>query len=541
MTNRLQGDMVEFVEKDRAINREEQEDDGFLEPGRKIFVFLFFVVLLSCVGLRIYKADRAGISYDESLTFQRYGGSVEAALTMFDPRDASSTNNHVLNSIFIHYAQKFFGSYEHFIRIPSLTAGIIFSLAMAYIIYKTIQSRSIRIVSLAMILLVPFVFDYSYLARGYSFALAGIFAEVAFVIWLLEHKIKFRWWPIVAVVISAMNFLAFGSMLSSMITLAGFNLTFILIYSPRIFRDARSRLKAVILNLVSISALTCASVFFLYQAIYKNILGSWAMKKINRGWKGWPSFVEYIRNLLVGRVFGPTGVLGTIIFWTAIVLIVVGVVIYIYKLRKAIKARLWHEYVKIDSPASFVLIVTCVTIVMLFIYSVILNRSPGLPRRVRSQIFLIPMVITSGMIILDRFACGVGNKTMGRIVRCAVIAIVVLVTMRNLPSPYRMGGQTLSGPVLRKLRAVDPEKTWNIAFSEKMKLSYMGFVYYSQFDYKFNIVRQGKYDVLICRAQERPKGAVSLNLAPFDDSVSHVVINCPLPADRVVIEARLVQ
>jgi hypothetical protein len=528
------------LQNNPAIEEEHAGGDGFFEPGRKLFVFLFFVVLLSCVGLRIYKADRAGISYDESLTFQRYGGSVEAALTMFDPRDASSTNNHVLNSIFIHYARKCFGFYEHFIRIPSLTAGIIFSLAMAYIIYKTIQSRAIRIVSLAVILLVPFVFDYSYLARGYSLALAGIFAEIAFVVWLLEHKIKFRWWPIVAVIISAMNFLAFGSMLSSMITLAGFNLTFILIYSPRIFRDARSRLKAVILNLVSISALTSVSLFVLYRGLYKNILGGRVITKINKGWRGWPSLVDYLHNLLVRRVFGATDGLGAIIFWAAIGLLAIGILFGIYKFCKAIKAGAWGDYAKFESGASFVLVVTGVVLILLFVYSVILHRSPGLPRRTRSQVFLIPLVLSSSVIILDRLAYGIGNKTMGRIVRCAVIAIVMLVTLRNLPSPYRMGRQTLSGPVLRKLKAVDPEKTWNIAFSEEMKLFYMGFVYYGQFDYKFNIARAGKYDVLICRAEERPKGAVSLNWAPFDDSVSQVVINCPLPADRVVIEARLV-
>jgi len=479
--------------------------------------------------------------YDESLTFQRYCDSARTALTSFDPADGSSTNNHLLNSIFIHYAQQCFGSYEHFIRIPSLLAGIVFSLAVAFIIYKTIHPGPMRVASLAMVSLVPFVFDYSYLARGYAFGLAGIYAQIAFVIWLLEHKIKLRYWPIVTVAISAMNFLAFGSMMSSMIVLAGLNATFILLYSPKIFSNASGRLKPVILNFVSISALTSASVFFLYQAIYKNILGSWAMIKISRGWKGWPSFIEYLRNLLVRKVFGPADILGTIIFWTAVVLIVVGVVIYIYKLSRAIKARLWSEHVKIDTPASFVIIVTCVTIAMLFIYSVILNRSPGLPRRVRSQIFLIPMVLTSGLIILDTLAGRMRQKGMRQIVRAAVITIVVLVTVRNLPSPYRMGGSTLSGPVLRKLKAIDPDKTWNIAFSEKMRLYYMGFLYYRQFDYKFNIVRQGRYDVLICRQDEQPKGTVSLNWAPFDDSVSHVIINCRLPDDRVVIEARLLK
>ena len=532
------------MKKDKAIRTspisEEKGGNGFSEPGRKVFVILFFVVLLATIGLKIYKADRTGISYDESLTFQRYCGSVHKALTSFDPADASSTNNHLLNSIFIHYARKCFSSYEHFIRIPSLSAGIVFSLAMAYIIYKTIHSGPMRVVSLAMVSLVPFVFDYSYLARGYAFGLAGIYAEIAFVLWLLEHKIPLRWWPIPAVAISLMNFLAFGSMMSSMIVLAGFNAAFILLYSHRIFHNASNRLKPVILNLVSISALTTVSVFLLYRHIYKNILSGRAIVKINKGWKGWPSLVDYLHNLLVRQVFGPDDALGAIIFWAAVVLIGIGIVISIYRFRKAIKARLWPGYV-IDSPASFILIVTCVTIATLFVYSVILNRSPGLPRRVRSQIFLIPMALTSGLIILDRLAYWVTSKSIRRLVHAAVITLVLLVTLRNLPSPYRMGGSTLSGPVLRKLKAIDPDKTWNIAFSEKMRLFYMGFLYYSQFDYKFNIVRQGEYDVLICRQEERPAGAVSLNWAPFSDSNSCVVMNCRLPADRVVIEASLLK
>ena len=499
---------------------------------------MFLTILFGTIGLKIYKADRTGITYDESLTFQRYCDSVHTALTSFDPADASSTNNHLLNSIFIHYARKCFSSYEHFIRIPSLAAGIVFSLAMAYIIYKTIQSAPMRVVSLAMVSLVPFVFDYSYLARGYAFGLAGIYAEIAFVLWLLEHKIKFRYWPIVAIVISAMNFLAFGSMMSSMIVLAGCNATFILLYSHRIFHNASNRLKPVILNLVSISAITTVSVFLLYRHIYKNILSGRAIVKINKGWKGWPSLVDYLHNLLVGKVFGHADVLGRIIFWAAVVLIGIGILIYIYRFRKAIKARLWPGHV-IDSPASFVLIVTCVTIAMLFIYSVILNRSPGLPRRVRSQIFLIPMVVTSGLIILDRLAYWLSTKNLHRLVLAAVITLVLLGTFRNLPSPYRMGGSTLSGPVLRNLKAIDPDKTWNIAFSEKMRLFYMGFLYYSQFDYKFNIVRQGEYDVLICRRQEQPAGTVSLNWAPFSDSNSCVVMNCRLPTETVVIEASL--
>jgi len=535
------------VKNDKAIRASRISEvqtigpDDSAKSGRRVLFLLFLVILLSVIGLKIYKADRTGISYDESLTFHRYCDSVHTALTSFDPADASSTNNHILNSIFIHYARRCFGFYEHFIRIPSLSAGILFSLATAYIIYKTVYSAPMRAASVAMVLLIPFVFDYSYLARGYSFALAGIYAEIALVLWLIEHKIKFRYWPIVAVLISAMNFLAFGSMMSSMIVLAGCNATFILLYSHRIFRDASNRLKPVILNLMSISVVTAALSFFLYRSIYKNILSGRAMVKINKGWRGWPSLVDYLNNLLVRKVFGSDDTIGTFIIWITLVLIGIGIVIYIYRIYRVIKTKSGPDYFKIDSPAGFVIMVTCVTMLILFIYGVVLNRSPGLPRRVRSQIFLIPMVVTSGLIILDRLECGICQKSLRRILRTVVITIVVLVTLRNLPSPYRMGGSTLSGPVLRRLKAIDADKTWNIAFSEKMRLFYMGFLYYGQFDYKFNIARQGKYDVLICRVDEKPAGSVTLNWEPFEDSVSLVVINCPLPADRVVLDATLVE
>ena len=523
------------------ISGENANTGGLSGPRRKLFIFLFFLILLSSVALKIYKADRAGISYDESLTFQRYCDSVHTALTSFDPADASSTNNHLLNSIFIHYAHKYLNFYEHFIRIPSLSAGIMFSLALAYIIYKTIQSPAVRLASLALVSLVPFVFDYSYLARGYAFALAGIYTEIAFVLWLLEHRIRQRWWPIPVVVISLMNFLAFGSMMSSMLMLAAFNLTFILLYSPRIFRDTSNKLKPIILSFVSIFVLTSTWLFFLYRGIYKEILGGRAISKINKGWKGWSSFLDYLHNLLVNKVFRPSDSIGMVILYAVVLLLVVAIAFHIYKFRKAIKAGLWREYLRLDGPASFILIFTGLTIMILFVYSVILNRSPGLPRRPRSQLFLIPLALTAGAIILDRFVYALREKKIGRVLSATVIIVLILVTLRNLPSPYRMGGSTLSGPVLRKLRAIDPDKTWNIAFSEKMRLFYMGFLYYQQFDYKFNIIRGGKYDVLICRKTERPARAVCLNWTPFSDSNCDVIINCQLPADRVVLEAWLIK
>ena len=505
----------------------------FSAQSRKVFILLFALILLSSITLKIYKADRVGIIYDESMTFMHYCDSVHTALNSY-----THPNNHVLNSIFIYYAHKFFGFYEHFIRMPSLLAGIVFSLALAYIIRRTIESDAMRVASLALVSFVPFVFDYSYLARGYAFALAGIYTAIAFVFWLDKHKMSWRWWPIPVFGISLMNFLTFGSMLSSVLLLAAFNLAFVLFYSPANFRNVSGKIKPVIVNLVSVFLVSFTSVFVLYRNIYKEIPNVRTFVNKQESWKGWPSFVGYLHNLLIGKVFRRNDSLGEVIFYAVVLLLVISFGMYIYKFRKAVKAGLWRDYLKPHKPRAFIFIVTGLAIIFMFVYGVILNKSLGF---IRSQVFLIPLVVMSVAIMLDGLVNNLAKGAPGRVMRIIVMVVLLSVTVRNLPSLYRMGGSTLSGPILRKLKAIDPDKTWNIAFSKKMKLFYMGFLYYNQFDYKFNIIRQGEYDVLICKKKERPAGAVSLNWEPFSDSNCDVVINCPLPSDRVVLDARLIE
>ena len=69
----------------------------------------------------------------------------------------------------------------------------------------------------------------------------------------------------------------------------------------------------------------------------------------------------------------------------------------------------------------------------------------------------------------------------------------------------------------------------------------MGFLYYKQFDYKFNIAKQGKYDVLICHKNKRPSGAVCLDWNYLQKAGIAVVLNTALPADKVVLEVKLIE
>lgn len=504
-------------------------------PSQKIYLLIFFLVLLSTIALKIYKADHAGIIFDERANYVIYARSLDTAVSRFD-----STNNHVLNSVFMYYAHKFFSFYEHFIRIPSLFAGIMFSLSIAYIVYKTIRSKALQIASLGLVLLVPFVFDYSYLARGYALALGSVFTAIAFVLWLLDHKIKFRFWPIPVLVISLMNFLALGPMLSSLLLLAGFNTVFVLFYSPKIFDNITNKSKPIIINLISISLTSFGLLFLLYRRVYTKLATTSTIAKHNRWWSGWSSFTDYFHAILVRKVFALNSSFGYIIFYVALLLLAIGIIYHAYKFLTSIKTDSWRQYLKNDDSGQFVLLVAGLTMIIMFIYGVTMKRSLGLQR---SQVFVIPLILLSGLIILDRFAITLRKNTFGNIIRTIIVITVVLITLRNLPSPYYISSSTMSKPLLRKLRTIDPNKIWNIAFSKKMQSHDVGFKYYWMFDdYKFRILKKpGRHDIYICRNDERDPGSVCLDWDYYSKQHVAVVVNCKLPDDKVVISAVLIK
>ncbi|MFC1781974.1 hypothetical protein ACFL02_00120 [Planctomycetota bacterium] len=519
--------------------RESADSGGVWDRNRKIFAVFFGSVLIFILVLKAYKAHYTGVIYDEAMTQRYFGGDIDKALhptTITNP-NVPLTNNHVLNSIFIYYAHQIRGSYEHFIRIPSLAAGIIFSLALAYIICKTIRSYVLRTASLLLISLTPFVFDYSFLARGYAFVLAAIFTQIALVLYLLDRKIKFQSWLIPALIISALNFLAFGALFSSIIYLTAFNLTFILFCSPRIFRDPPPFWKPVILMGVSIFLVSLASVYLLYHGMYEDVISGEAFKEIGSRWRGWSSFLDLLYRLLAIKVFKVNNTGGAVNLGALVLLLAVSIGYYIYKLRSAVKQGFGRKYLWRDDPALLLFLVTSLSLIFMFVYGVILNKSIGLER---NNVILVPMVLISAVIILDRFASSLGKNYLTHIARAVVATVIIAVILHNPPSTRFISGATISGPLLRKLKAVDPYKTWNIGFTKQTRLYPMSFGYYQQFDYNFDATGNIEQpDVTVCLLKEIPPNIFCLEKENFSKSGCAVILNPSFPFDRVVLDVKL--
>jgi len=551
--------------------------------SRRAWLGIFVLVLLFSLGLKIYKADYSGVIYDESMTFFHFSQTLDDAVGKF-----TSTNNHVLNSVLVYFAYQWFGTYEHFVRVFSLSAGIIFSLSLAYVIYKTIQSAPLRVAALAWISFVPFVFDYSYYARGYAYMLAALMMQLALILFLLEHKIRFRFFWIPVLAFSLLNFISFGALISSVLVLGAMNLVFVFFYAPRIFRDPPSRWQPVLFSGVGIFLATFLFVFLLFHKIYDKILDNPVFQEISGGWFGWPTFVLTFRRVFLVQVL-QAGLSWEKFVWGAALLslvLITGVSIYCiagafrtqtdkavwsrprignllllaaaaaglfllflgvfqeknlsrggYKVMAAFflfvsaGALAWKSLFQIHYQKNLIPLVTGWTWVIVIFYGVVINKSIGLAR---NNVYFIPLVILTGAILLDR--------VLGRLPRPAwrhaltgvgCFAMVALLA-RNPVSPHYCysRGASISRPLLRKLTALDPHRVWKIAITKDLSWT-MQFLYYREFGYRFLLPRDVKepakveWDLVIFPLQKAPENAVCFDRDYFDKANCAVVINNP--------------
>ncbi len=487
--------------------------------SNKVFAITFALVLLAGISFKIYKAYHIGIGYDESYTFDHFCDSVHTALTSY----VNPNNNHVLNSILICFAHKYFGSYEHFIRIHSILFGILFSLSVAYIIHKTIESKILKIILLGLVLFNWLVFDLSFLARGYSIALGAIYAGIAIISGLLRKKIKYtyRWVPVVVIVL--MNFFAFGSMLSCIFVLFSINAIFILFYSPSIFRDAPNRRNPVCLNLISIPSFTFVLLYLLYMNIYKDI---WNAR--NR-FATATSFGSHMKQLLVETMIAQGNIFTVIVYSVFVFLTGVSVLFGIYQLWLKAKNGTWRLYLRSDDLCVFIYLVTAITASAMFIHSALLNMSLGY---MRNGVFLVPLVLISAGALLDRFWKSLSNiKLPGYFIRGCIVVVTVLLTLQSLPSPHiiKMRGwdqQCISGPLLHRLRDIDPDRIWQIGFSRETSYRIkVPLLYYRHFGYKFRFAHSRDWDVGILYKTEKPTKAIYLDKDYFIKFNCYVVVN----------------
>ena len=182
-------------------------------------------------------------------------------------------------------------------------------------------------------------------------------------------------------------------------------------------------------------------------------------------------------------------------------------------------------------------------IITIIIYCGAFKRSPGL---LRSQVFLIPVLLVWAMVLLDQFAGRIKPAKAKMMLVVLISVLFAAITVRNIPSPRRTLPSSMSGPALRKLKGINAAHPWSITFSEDYRLCYMGFSYYKQFDYKFRMAQGGAFvkgpgfsDIFICRHSDSPKGSVCLDENYFKEFNCALLVHPKLAESGRIDRSRL--
>lgn len=505
--------MKQSVKRGRNFGRRVRRGkrDGDVRPGlEKMWggsaagVIVLLVILFAGIGFRFYKAHYTGVIYDEVWTYEDYCKDVHTAVTSF-----KNVNNHVLNSVFIALTGKVLGGYEHFLRVPAAFFGALFCVAITYIVHKTIGSWLLKIVILMLILFNWFIVDLTYLGRGYACGLGASFAAIGVLMHLLskEERGKVSWGVVVFVIV--MNFLALGSMLSSLSIVLSINFAYALVMVLGAMKAGKKAVVKAIVGVVVILLGTGASLYLLFRDVYSDIV---RLSKIAINMN---TFFEYIKQVLFepliyfdwARIQFNLGVY-KITLVVVCICAVVCLFAFIFRL-KAEKGR----YRFFFSPGVVVVLLSAGVAGLMFVQRVVFGTSLGMPR---NGVFLLVLVLISVGILMDRAANALLRvKIVSYLLQLVCVVSVGVLCFLNLPShravdirPLDWGEQSSIGPLVRRLKQINPEKTWKIKLMKPhMESCNRPIRYYKRFGYKIRLVKGDVYDIWVT-AEHRPNSNV---------------------------------
>lgn len=472
------------------------------------------IVVLAIV-LRGFKAVHTGIIYDEVYTVMNFGQHFHDAMTLYK----NPNNNHIFNSILVNVDRVLFGRHESFYRFHTIFFGAVYCVSMLYLVWALIADRLLRIAFVALLTLQWFVFDLSFLARGYSIALAAIFGGLALLVWLQKHRIMLPYIWVPVTILIAMNFLALGSMLSVLLLLFIVNGCYILLFSHRVFPEGTKPLKPMLIHCVAVPIGSAVSLYLLYQYIWRDILAA-------RNDFGKMPLGQHLKEVLWVNMPAVTQP------WTQVVyglflLLTVAALLYLICILLRTRFLRRISFLNLKQPQSFIVLTTIGFFLGMVIYRNVLKMSLGFPR---NGVFLIPLFLLSCGIILDA-ACGLLTVARLRVAVAGIIcAVTLMLTVAAWPSldavkVHTWEIQSIAGPLIRDLRGIDPKRRWKVALTQKTWHMNLPLQYYQINGYPVQRAGGNDFDVVVTHQSEDIPGTVFYRRDFYDSFECRVVFN----------------
>lgn len=151
---------------------------------RNIIKLLPFLLIASpLLAFIIYKAVTASFTHDESYSYLHYCGNSFGDILSYK---ISYTNNHILNSLGMKYAEVIFGSSEWALRLPNILAFTIY----AFFSFKLLKSFSylLQLAFFSLFLYNVLLIDLFAMARGYGLSCAFMLMGLYHLIQILKQS-----------------------------------------------------------------------------------------------------------------------------------------------------------------------------------------------------------------------------------------------------------------------------------------------------------------------------------------------------------------
>jgi hypothetical protein len=262
-----------------------------LKPA-KIEIFPLVMILLilgSAVILRLAHIFE-GITHDEGYTYVEFSST-----SLFNiVTNYQLPNNHVLNSLLIHFSTHLLGSQPWALRLPSLLAGLLL-IPSTYVLAQQIYDKYTALLSAILVTILPGAIIYSTRGRGYS--LVALFTVLIFLLafYVRENKNLFAW--SLLVLFSALGFYSVPVMLFP------FGIVFVwlffenLLTHPGSYGSKLNFLKYWFIAGISTAALVLIlyTPIFIYSGANKVFANLWVSPE---PWSGYISSIPY-RALVV--------------------------------------------------------------------------------------------------------------------------------------------------------------------------------------------------------------------------------------------------
>ena len=143
-------------------------------------------VLLWAVGLRLFFVHEP-VRNDEAYTFMHY-----ASRPLFIGLTYYTANNHLLNTLLIHWATTLFGASLIAIRLPAMAAGILLVPA-TYFAVRLYEGRDAGLIAAALVSASSPLVSYSFNARGYSLGAFFLVAMIGLVGFAISRQSVGAW------------------------------------------------------------------------------------------------------------------------------------------------------------------------------------------------------------------------------------------------------------------------------------------------------------------------------------------------------------